>query len=1073
MNVIEAAAHQSRYLAAIVEALPDLVGVSRGDGQMLYLNAAGRRLLGIPPEADITALNYASVCPSWVFERTQSEWLPRAMRDGSVSGEGAIRTLDGREIPVAFALHVHRAADGSVEALSTIAREVTERRRAEEALRRSDERLRRVIESNIIGVVVADFTGHIREANQAFLQMVGYTAEDVRAGRLNFIDLTPAEYAELDRQAMQQMHAEGRHVPFEKEYIRKDGTRVPVVVGTVYLGAAPDGTETGMGFLVDLTERRGVEQQLRRSEERFRSLMEQAPFSVQIFAPDGHTLSVNRAWEELWGATIETVATYNILEDQQLEARGVLPLIQRAFQGDIAHIPAIEYDPNVTLPDSSRHADSRRWVSAVAYPLKDGEGRVREVVLVHEDVTARTKAELALRESDEQFRLLADTMPQLTWMAQPDGHIFWYNRRWYEYTGTTPEQMDGWGWQSVHDPEVLPRVLERWKASIATGEPFDMVFPLRGADGVLRPFLTRVNPLCDAHGVVKRWFGTNTDISEQKQAEDASRFLADASSTLASVVDYHRTLEQVAQLAVPRFADWCAVDMVELDGTLRRLAVAHADAGNIQVALELSQRGSPRHGVPFDPWRVAATGQSELHAVISDDTLRDAAHDSDQLRMLRGLGLRSYICVPMRTRGETVGVISFAVAGSGRQFGSAQLALAEQLAGRAAVAIENARLYAELREADQRKDEFLATLAHELRNPLAPIRTSLEILRMPAADPSLLERSREIIERQVTHLARLVEDLLDVSRVMRGKIELRRERVSLSTVVAHAIETALPVLDTQAQQLTVAIPAPPIELDADPVRLGQVIGNLLTNAAKYTPRGGHIGISAAVESGRAVIRVRDNGVGIAPALLPRVFDLFVQADDSVSRSQGGLGIGLTLVKSLVEMHGGTVEARSDGAGQGSEFIVRLPVSRGARPSTESPPSPAPEATQRRSLRVLVVDDNVDGADTLAALLSLLGQDVQVAHAGPAALVAAREFRPHLVLLDLGMPGMDGYQVVRALRADPNMRAMRIVAVTGWGQEQDRRRTAEAGFDEHLVKPVDPAAIERLLTDTPPSPSSME
>lgn len=683
----------------------------------------------------------------------------------------------------------------------------------------------------------------------------------------------------------------------------------PVVVGDRALGVIeffcqrirePDASllemmATVSGQLGQFLERRQAEADRRRSEERFRSLMDQAPFSIQVFSPDGRTSRVNRAWEELWGVTLDQIGDYNILEDRQLEAKGVLPAILRAFAGEPAFVPALRYDPNETIPDRTRHADPVRWVAAVAYPLKDDAGRVREVVLVHQDITGQRRAEAALRESEKKLRLLADTIPQLAWMARPDGHIFWYNRRWYEYTGTTPEQMEGWGWQSVHDPDVLPSVLERWKASLASGEPFDMVFPLKGADGQFRPFLTRVNPLRDEKGRILYWFGTNTDISDIKRMEEA------------------------------------------------------------------------------------------------------------------------------------------------------------------------------LRDADRRKDEFLATLAHELRNPLAPIRNSLQILKMPRVDAAMAQQTTDMMERQVHHLVRLVDDLLDVSRVMRGKIELRREPVELATVVARAVEMAKPLIEAQGHTLDLSLPAESLLLDADPVRLAQVIGNLLTNSAKYTEANGHLWLTARREGGEAVLSVRDSGIGIAPDLLPHVFELFVQADHATTRAQGGLGIGLTLVKNLVEMHGGTVEAHSDGPDKGCEFVVRLPLSaqvlgqdRGRETGQQShePPSPS-------GYRLLVVDDNQDAANSLAMLLKLQGHEVRVAFSGVAALEMTKKYTPDVVFLDIGMPGMDGYEVARRLRQRPGLEDVVLAALTGWGQQEDRRRSAEAGFNHHFVKPVDAAELNRLLAERKP------
>jgi PAS domain S-box-containing protein len=369
-----------------------------------------------------------------------------------------------------------------------------------------------------------------------------------------------------------------------------------------------------------------------------------------------------------------------------------------------------------------------------------------------------------------------------------------------------------------------------------------------------------------------------------------------------------------------------------------------------------------------------------------------------------------------------------------------------------------------LREADRRKDEFLAMLAHELRNPLAPIRNALHLLSAPGADAAAFEQAKDVMGRQLQHLVRLVEDLLDVSRVMRGKIVLRKERVDLATVVARAVETAQPVIDAHGHELTVSLPPEPVWLEADTVRLAQVLGNLLTNAAKYTEKGGRIALLAGRTGDEVVLRVRDTGIGIEPEMLPRLFDLFVQADRSLARSQGGLGIGLALVRRLVEMHGGSVQAASEGLLRGSEFVVRLPAPAQVRQGEGAPgragePAAAPPA---RCLPILVVDDNRDTAETLALVLRLEGHDVRVAHDGQTALNVARSHRPAVAFLDLGMPGMDGYELCRRMRAEPTLAPMFLVALTGYGQEEDRRRSREAGFDRHLVKPVEPHSLQRVL-----------
>jgi signal transduction histidine kinase len=394
-------------------------------------------------------------------------------------------------------------------------------------------------------------------------------------------------------------------------------------------------------------------------------------------------------------------------------------------------------------------------------------------------------------------------------------------------------------------------------------------------------------------------------------------------------------------------------------------------------------------------------------------------------------------------------------------------------------AIERGRIEGELRcraeqlaEMDRRKDEFLATLAHELRNPLAPIRNLLQVLKMPRLDAATIERSRGTMERQVQHLVRLVDDLLDVSRVMRGKVALRKEPVELARVVARAVETAQPLIEAQGHELILDLPSESLLLDADPVRLAQVVGNLLTNAAKYTEPKGRISVTAGREGDRALLCVRDTGIGIAPGMLPKVFELFVQVDHTSTKAQGGLGIGLTLAKNLVEMHGGTVEARSAGLGHGSEFAVRLPLAvvEPKAPSESKTAARPQQAATAHGHRLLVVDDNEDAAESLALLLRLQGHEVRVAHDGPAALAMLNGYQPEMVFLDIGMPGMDGYEVASRLRQRPGLEDLRLAALTGWGQREDRRRTAEAGFDHHLVKPVEPALLEQVLAGLRSGPS---
>jgi CheY-like chemotaxis protein len=368
-----------------------------------------------------------------------------------------------------------------------------------------------------------------------------------------------------------------------------------------------------------------------------------------------------------------------------------------------------------------------------------------------------------------------------------------------------------------------------------------------------------------------------------------------------------------------------------------------------------------------------------------------------------------------------------------------------------------------LREADRRKDEFLALLAHELRNPLAPLRNGLQVMRLAAGDANVVAKTRDMMDRQLSHMVRLIDDLLDISRISQNKIELRSSRVLLSDIISSAVETVRPAIDVAGLKLTLSLPREPIYLNADMTRLSQVFGNLLNNSAKYTEWGGHIWLTAAREGDHVAVAVRDTGIGIPVSALPKIFDLFSQVDRSIERSKGGLGIGLALVKGLVEMHGGTVQAASSGPGQGSTFTVRLPVLReSAEPLSQTIVEGLPAAGSKR--RILVVDDNHDSAASMAMMLELLGDEVRTANDGLEAVELAEQFSPQVILMDIGMPNLNGYEATQRIREQPWGRDMMIVALTGWGQDVDQARSKEAGCDGHLVKPVSLTDLTKLLAE---------
>jgi len=459
--------------------------------------------------------------------------------------------------------------------------------------------------------------------------------------------------------------------------------------------------------------------------------------------------------------------------------------------------------------------------------------------------------------------------------------------------------------------------------------------------------------------------------------------------------------------------------------------------------------------------------------IRADDVRKDPRYGKWGKQPEGHLPVVSYLAVPVVGKGgEVLGGLFFGH-GQPARFTEVHERIVRGLAAQAAAALEKARLYealraseARAREADRRKDEFLAMLGHELRNPLAPIMTALQLMTLRGETGST-RREQEVIDRQVRHLARLVDDLLDIARVTRGEIQIDKQRIDLAPVIERAVEVASPLFEQRAHNLRLVVPQSGLVVDADPERLAQVVANLLTNAAKYTEPGGSIVLSAEARDGRVIVSVKDSGQGITPELLPQIFDLFVQGQRTSERAQGGLGIGLALVRTLVELHGGRVEARSDGPGRGSEFVIELPAAQGAIVAHPAPGTALASQHPRLDSRILLVDDNVDAASVLAEVLNVLGHEVLVAHDGPQALAAAEGFRATTALLDIGLPVMDGYELARLLRDLWKDRPVQFVALTGYGQQSDKERAKAAGFDAHMVKPVDLAELAALLQPRDP------
>jgi signal transduction histidine kinase len=522
-----------------------------------------------------------------------------------------------------------------------------------------------------------------------------------------------------------------------------------------------------------------------------------------------------------------------------------------------------------------------------------------------------------------------------------------------------------------------------------------------------------------------------------------SNFLAKASHELGASLELEHGMRRLLELVVPQMAERAAL-------------VVDAEADKPLLFLRAESRTD------------AVADYAEL-----PENLRTALQ-----RVVReGLPLEGQtVCYPLRNGERTLGALALSSQAGTPGLLPRDLVTLQELVSRAAIALDNARLYSslqreivrsrqaeeELQDANRRKDEFLAMLSHELRNPLAPIRNAVEVIRRLAPPDAKLTMARDVVDRQVSLLARLVEELLDVSRISQGKISLKKEPVDLARILAHSVETTRPLIDARSQTLSVSVPVAPVWLSADFARLSQVVSNLLNNASKYTGEGGRIELMATAESGAARIVVRDNGAGIEPQLLHKVFDLFVQGERALDRGQGGLGIGLTLVKRLVELHNGRVEAASDGPGRGAIFTVTLPCIAAVEPQRQAPQFPAPRSSEVYGRRVLVVDDNVDAAESTAAFLRLEGHEVKAVHDGLQALASLKVFDPHVVVLDIGLPGLDGYAVARQLRSRGDTSHVLLIALTGYGQKEDRTKAADAGFDYHFVKPADPRDIQTAI-----------
>ena len=781
------------------------------------------------------------------------------------------------------------------------------------------------------------------------------------------------------------------------------------------------------------------------------AVLESVEDSIVACDPEGVLTLFNRATRELHGLSEQPLAAeqwadhYDIYrpDGKTPMTSAEIPLF-RALAGEQVRNAEMIVAPKGSKP---------RTLLASGQSLYDEAGRKLGAVVSMHDVTAQREAgmarEAAVREqarrqeaeaaaeliqaSEERARLATDAAELGLWLWDPATDIVtWENDRTYDLFGL-PRSAEPVNAARFFREYVHPDDSKAFKRAIAltvqTGARFhfDGRF-FRRPSGEMRwiEFTGLLQPAAD--GAPRRVLGTAADITERKLAEEVIRASEDRYRTLFESMD----------------EGFCVIEMI-FDAQGRPVDY---------MFLEANPAFTNHSGL------VDVVGKTRRQLVPDDDS-----HWFETYGRVAVTGTPVRLVEEVKATGRWFDVYANRVGGPD----SRKVAvLGNDISVRKQTEQDLRKLAAELSESDRRKTEFLATLAHELRNPLAPLRNGLHVMGRAGGNLESLEKTRAMMDRQVSHMVRLIDDLLDIARVSSGKVELRKERVSLQAVVESAVETSLPLVEAGRHELAVRIPDEPLLLDADPTRLAQVLSNLLNNAAKYTPDGGRIELTAACEGSQVIVSVTDTGVGIPKESLLKVFQMFSQVGRNLDRSQGGLGIGLSLVRRLVELHGGTVSADSGGAGRGSTFSIRLPlVSADAAEAVSALPLAGTKAVLSQIFRVLVVDDNVDAADSLALILEMGGHSARVANDGGQAIRVAQEFSPEVVFLDIGMPGKNGYEVARDLRKMVVAQQPVLVALTGWGAEDDRARSKDAGFDHHLTKPAEIADVEQLLAGLAP------
>jgi len=716
-------------------------------------------------------------------------------------------------------------------------------------------------------------------------------------------------------------------------------------------------------------------------------------------------------------------------------------------------------------------------VSLTLSPVRDASGTVIAASEIARDIEAQKRAEHATA----QLAAIVQSSEDAVVSKTLDGIVQSWNSAAQRIFGYAPEEMIGKPITTIIPPELHGEeamIIERIRGGLPV-EHFDTVRIAKGGRRI--PISLSVSPIRDARGKVIGASKIARDISERKRAErellESRRRLASEAAALGRLSEASTRLWQCRNLASG--LDEVLRTVKELTGAVKgNVQLVNSSRNTLSIVayegFDANFLATFEHTSVDDRRAACGRALADGRSVVIEDVFTDTDYAPFH-EVARAAGYRAVISVPLfAADGSKLGAISVHFPSPHRPT-EAEMRRLQLYCRQASDFIQRIRLEhtlhqreEALKEADSRKNEFIALLAHELRNPIAPIRYALAMARKPGISAEQRSRAEDIIDRQATHMSRLLDDLLDISRITRGSLELRKVPITLDSAIATAVEAAQPFMDAKHHSFRIALPDHALRLEADPVRLAQILSNLLINAAKFTPEGGRIELEATNGDSGIVVRIRDNGIGIGPDVMPKLFTLFAQSQPALDRAANGLGVGLALVRGLVHLHGGSVEARSEGPGRGSEFVVRLPVGDSAAEEKDEIESRTEADLPQTRLRILVVDDNRDAADSCAMLLELSGHRVRTAYNGTQALQLGETLLPHVVLLDIGLPDLNGYEVARRIRATTWGGRLPLVAVTGWGKEEDRERAFAAGFDHHLTKPVAPEAVASLVTSIAPT-----